>query len=212
MKAVKYFQTVDRSIRYENNIKKSLFIALIQEIESDLEAKSFIKSIQQQFPDATHHCWAYRLGSGKIEIVQYSDGGEPPNSAGPPILQAIKQEQVSNVIALVVRYFGGIKLGKSGLIKAYRETARMGLQLAGKKNKFPMREFVMEGIEYKSLGTILQSIESKSGKIENIQYGEKVNVSALLPAVEQEWFKKLFNNLTRGKASLKAGEIKWITV
>ncbi len=212
MKTIKYFQTVDHSIRYENNIKKSLFIALIKEIESDLEAKSFIKSVQQQFPDATHHCWAYRLGSGKIEIAQYSDGGEPPNSAGPPILQAIKQEQVSNVIALVVRYFGGIKLGKSGLIKAYRDTARMGLQLAGKKNKLPMQELVMEGIEYNSLGTILQSIESKSGKIEDIQYGEKVNVSALLPAVEQEWFKKLFNNLTRGKASLKVGEIKWITV
>ncbi len=205
------FQTVAHYARYDNTIKKSLFIALVQEIEGETGARSFIKEIQQKFPDATHHCWAYRLDSKKNEIVQYSDSGEPPNSAGPPILQAIKQERVTNVIVVVARYFGGIKLGISGLIKAYRDTARMGLQQAGKKRKYPMQEFIMEGIEYKALGTILQSVESKSGKIENIQYGEKVNLKALLYPSEEERIRKLFNNVTQGKALIKKGKIKWMT-
>ncbi|MFA6711611.1 MAG: YigZ family protein [Candidatus Caldatribacteriota bacterium] len=211
MKKIFNFQTVAHYARYNNTIKKSRFIALVQEIGDETEARTFLKSVQQEFPDATHHCWAYRLGSGKNEITQYSDSGEPSNSAGPPILQAIKQEKVTNVIVVVVRYFGGIKLGISGLIKAYRDTARMGLQQAGKKRKYPMQEFIMEGIEYKSLGTILQSVESKSGKIEDIQYGEKVNLKALLYPAEEEWIKKLFNNVTQGKALIKKGKIKWMT-
>ena len=210
MDVMENFQTIDHYTKLENNIKKSHFIALVQEIESEQEARSLIKSVHQQFPDATHHCWAYRLGSGNDEIVQYSDSGEPPNSAGPPILQAIKQGEVTNVLVVVVRYFGGIKLGISGLIKAYRDTARMGLLQAGKKRKYPLQEFIIDGIEYRSLGPILQSVESKSGKIGNIKYGEKVNLLVLLPKTEQEWIKQLVNNTTQGKASIKTGAIRWI--
>lgn len=210
MKYMNYFQTVAHSAKFENIIKKSRFIALVQGIETEPELRSFLKEAAQKYPDATHHCWAYRLYSGKNEISQYSDGGEPANSAGPPILQAIKQEQLTNVIVLVIRYFGGMKLGKSGLIKAYRDTARSGLQQAGKKRSYPWQEFIIEGIEYQSLGTILQSIESKSGKIDDILYGDRVKISALLPETEQEWLQQLINNVTQGKAGLKIGTIRWI--
>ncbi|HOF03094.1 MAG TPA: YigZ family protein [Atribacterota bacterium] len=205
-----YSQTVVRSAKFENIIKKSRFIALVQGIETEPEVRSFLKEAAQKYPDAAHHCWAYRLDSGKNKISQYSDGGEPANSAGPPILQAIKQEQLTNVIVLVIRYFGGIKLGKSGLIKAYRDTARSGLQQAGKKRSYPWQEFIIEGIEYQSLGTILQSIESKSGKIDDILYGDRVKISALLPEIELEWLQQLINNVTQGKAGLKIGAIRWI--
>ena len=210
MKKIPEFQTVAHNTRYDNTIKKSRFIALVKEIKDESDARTLLKSAQQEFLDATHHCWAYRLGTGKNEITQYSDSGEPSNSAGPPILQAIKQEKVTNVMVVVVRYFGGLKLGISGLIKAYRDTARMGLQQAGKKTKYPMQEFIMEGIDYQSLGTILQSVESKSGRIEDVQYGEKVDLKVLLYSTEEEWIKKLFNNVTRGKAHIKKGKIKWM--
>ncbi|HOR41924.1 MAG TPA: YigZ family protein [Atribacterota bacterium] len=210
MEYMNYFQTVARSAKFENIIKKSRFIALVQGIETEPEVRSFLKEAAQKYPDAAHHCWAYRLDSGKNKISQYSDGGEPANSAGPPILQAIKQEQLTNVIVLVIRYFGGIKLGKSGLIKAYRDTARSGLQQAGKKRSYPWQEFIIEGIEYQSLGTILQSIESKSGKIDDILYGDRVKISALLPEIELEWLQQLINNVTQGKAGLKIGAIRWI--
>jgi uncharacterized YigZ family protein len=205
------YQTVAHSMQQENTIKKSHFIALIQEVEQEQEARSFVKSVVQQFPDATHYCWAYRLGFGNKELIKYSDNGEPPNSAGPPILQAIKQEQVTNVLVVVVRYFGGVKLGMSGLIKAYRDTARKGLQKAGKKSKYPLQEFFIEEIEYQSLGTILQSIESKAGKIKDIEYGEKVKILVLLPEREKEWVRQLINNTTQGKAILKSGATRWLS-
>lgn len=207
-----YFQTVSRSVQFDNSIKKSRFIALVQEVKTEEEVKSFLKEYNQRFPDATHHCWAYRMGFDRNEIIQYSDGGEPANTAGPPILQAIKQERLTNVLVLVVRYFGGIKLGKSGLIKAYRDTARSGLKQAGKKRKYPWQEFIIEEIEYPYLGNILQSIESKSGRIDDILYGEKVKMVILIPEMEQEWLKHFVNNATRGKALLNQGALKWLNV
>ncbi len=203
-------QTIEQNVELENTVRKSRFIALTQAIEKETEARAFIKSVYQRYPDGTHHCWAFRLGTGKNEIVQYSDSGEPANSAGPPILQAIKQEEVTNLIVLVVRYYGGIKLGISGLIKAYRDTARLALQKAGKKIKIFAQEILLEGIEYKSLGAILQSVESKSGKIVDIKYGENVGLLILIPRKELKWFNKIVNNITQGKVIINKGETKWI--
>lgn len=204
------FQTVDHCVKLEQVIKKSRFIILIQKIESESEVRSLLKEIQTQYPDATHHCWAYRLGYQEKEISQFSDGGEPSHSAGLPILQAIKQEKLSNVLVVVVRYFGGIKLGRSGLVKAYRDMARFGLQKAGKRRKYAIQEFFVEGVEYKSLGAILQAVESISGKIEAIKYGEKVNIVALLPTEKQKCLKEIVNNATQGEALIKIGDKRWI--
>ncbi len=204
------FQTVDHSIKFEHNIKKSHFIALIQGIESESEVRSFLKLVQNQYPDATHHCWAYHLVYQDEEREQFSDGGELSHCAGLPILQAIKQEGVSNVLVVVVRYFGGIKLGRSGLIKAYRDTARMGLQQAGKKKKYAFQEFMIEEIPYNSLGAILQAVESASGKIDDLKYGEKVNLVALLPGEKLEWLQGLVNNTTQGQALIRTGKRRWI--
>ena len=206
----KYFQTISHSIQFENSIKKSRFIAIVREVETEDEVRSFLKESNQKYPDATHHCWAYRMGFDQNEISQYSDAGEPANTAGPPILQAIKQEKLTNVLVLVVRYFGGIKLGKSGLIKAYRDTARLGLKRAGKKRKFPWQEFTIAEIEYPHLGNILQSIESKSGRIEDMLYGEKVKMVILIPEAEQEWLRQVVNNATQGRALLNQGVLRWL--
>lgn len=210
METTDRFSTVKKNIRLENVVKKSRFIVLIEEIKNEGEARNFIRMVRQQFPDATHHCWAYSLGVGKSEITQYSDSGEPVNSAGPPILQAIKQEQVTNVIVLVVRYFGGIKLGISGLIKAYRNSARKGLMEAGKKKKCSLLEFIINDIEYSSLGTILQTVESRSGKVEDIAYGDRVSLKVLLPEMEQKWFEQQVRNITQGKSPVQKGETKWV--
>jgi len=172
MDIISYHQTINSSIQIKNTIKKSRFIASVQEISNEYEARIFLKSIAEQFPDASHHCWAYQFGVGGQMISQYSDGGEPANSAGPPILQAIKREKITNVMVVISRYFGGIKLGISGLIRAYRDTALKGLQAAGKIKKFPLRKYIIENVEYQILGSILQSIESQDGVIDDIQYGE----------------------------------------
>lgn len=204
-----YYYTISHAIQVKNTVNKSRFIASAQEIEDGYNARKFLKSTVKQFPDATHHCWAYRLGVGSEELSQYSDAGEPANSAGPPILQAIKQAKITNVMLVVSRYFGGIKLGVSGLVRAYRMTALMGLQSAGKIKKYPLREFILEGIEYPVLGTILQLIESQNGRIGDIQYGEKVKIITCLPDTLQEWITKMMNDTTQGKADIQIGKIYW---
>lgn len=204
-----YYQTVNHPVQIKNTINKSRFIASVQEIRNEEETREFLKRIIQQFPDATHHCWAYRYGFGKEEAFQYSDAGEPANAAGPPILQAINQKNITNVMAVVTRYFGGIKLGISGLIRAYRNTALMGLQAAGRITKYPLREFILEDIEYQALGVILQSIESRAGRIDDINYGEKVKITTCLPDTFQEWITEMVKNVTQGKACIRLGEIRW---
>ncbi|HAJ33528.1 MAG TPA: YigZ family protein [Candidatus Atribacteria bacterium] len=212
MDTTNYHQTVSKNAEIKNTIKKSRFIASIKEIENEEEAKLFLKSITQKFPDATHHCWAYKYGLGKETVLQYSDGGEPANSAGPPILQAIKKEKVTNVMVVVSRYFGGNKLGISGLIQAYRESALQGLQVAGKVKKISLREFIIENIEYQTLGNILQSIESQSGRIEDIIYSKRIKIKAFLPEQYQKWITQVVKSASRGEGKVKLGKLRWYRI
>lgn len=103
--------------------KMSKFMAFAAPVESAAEAKAFISAIQKKYFDARHVCWAYMIGSERNEFLS-SDNGEPSGTAGKPILGQINSFNLTNVAIAVVRYFGGIKLGTSGLIVAYREAAR----------------------------------------------------------------------------------------
>lgn len=103
--------------------KMSKFMAFAAPVESAAEAKAFIASVQKKYFDARHVCWAYMIGSARTEFLS-SDNGEPSGTAGKPILGQINSFNLTNVAIAVVRYFGGIKLGTSGLIVAYREAAR----------------------------------------------------------------------------------------
>ncbi len=111
--------------------KMSRFLAFVFPIFSAEEAKEEIKRLQNKYHDARHVCWAYVVGADGLEY-QLNDNGEPSGTAGKPILGQIRSFGVTNVLVGVVRYFGGIKLGTSGLISAYREAARLALENAGK--------------------------------------------------------------------------------
>ena len=107
--------------------KMSKFIAIAQPAQSADEAKALIKQIANKYHDARHCCWAYMIGTQRNEYLS-SDNGEPSGTAGKPILGQINSFGLTNVVIAVVRYFGGIKLGTSGLIVAYREAARAAIE------------------------------------------------------------------------------------
>jgi len=181
----------------------------VKELKKEEEIREFLKEVKEQFPDASHHCWAYKISINNQQIKQYSDAGEPANSVGPPILQVIEQEGLTNLMVIVTRYFGGIKLGISGLIWAYREFALQGLRSAGRVEKFALREFILKGINYKELGPIIQAIESKKGRIANISYNEKITVITHLPESKQGWLNNMVKNISHGRVTIKIGQIKW---
>jgi len=121
--------TIQRETQVEITVERSRFVALSFRISSASDGKSKLKETQMRFPGATHYCYAWCLREGREEFS--SDGGEPPGNAGKPILWALRRFRVTNTMVVVVRYFGGKKLGIRGLIEAYGEAARMVLEKSG---------------------------------------------------------------------------------
>ena len=120
--------------------KGSRFLAFAYLIDSESQVKAALESLRRLYPDASHHCYAYVIGSGN-EAQRANDDGEPSNSAGKPILRAILSAQLTNVLVVVVRYFGGTLLGIPGLIHAYGNVAKDVLELAGFQHKVREVEF-----------------------------------------------------------------------
>ncbi|SJN59640.1 YigZ family protein [Vibrio ruber] len=108
------------SVRYDEEIKKSLFMTFLQHTPGIESAKAFIEQIKNHYPDARHHCWAFIAGRPDDSMKWgFSDDGEPSGTAGKPILAQLSGAQVGEITAVVVRYYGGVKLGTGGLVKAY---------------------------------------------------------------------------------------------
>lgn len=118
--------------------KMSRFLAFAVPVEDAGQARDIVKSYTNKYHDARHVCWAYMLGPERTDW-QLNDNGEPSGTAGKPILGQINSLGLTDVLVMVVRYFGGIKLGTSGLISAYREAARLALEDAGSEERFQMR-------------------------------------------------------------------------
>lgn len=139
--------------------KMSKFLSFARYVETAEEAKEIIKSIQNEYHDARHVCWAYMIGPDRKEW-QLNDNGEPSGTAGKPILGQINSFGITNVVVAVVRYFGGIKLGTPGLIAAYREAARLALEDAGKSEVYK-KETLHISFPYISSNDVMKVIKSE---------------------------------------------------
>lgn len=137
----------------------SKFLSFALFANSAEEAKEIIKRYQNEYHDARHVCWAYMIGPLRQEWL-LNDNGEPSGTAGKPILGQINSFGLTNVVVVVVRYFGGIKLGTPGLIAAYREAARLALEDAGKKEVFQM-ETVKISFPYISSNDVMKVVKSE---------------------------------------------------
>lgn len=122
-----FFKTVKSVSQGKYTEKMSKFLSFVEPVQSADEAKAIIKRYANEYHDARHVCWAYMIGTDRSEYLS-SDNGEPSGTAGKPILGQINSFGLTNVVIVVVRYFGGIKLGTSGLIVAYREAARIAIE------------------------------------------------------------------------------------
>ncbi len=123
------FKTIASQSEATFREKMSRFLSFALPVTSAAEAKEYIALFTNEYHDARHVCWAYMIGSDRKEFLS-SDNGEPSGTAGKPILGQINSFGLTNLVVIVVRYFGGIKLGTSGLIAAYRESARLALESA----------------------------------------------------------------------------------
>lgn len=148
--------------------KMSKFLAFAHPVLSGAEAKAVVATYQKKYYDARHVCWAYMVGAARTDFLS-SDNGEPSGTAGKPILGQINSFGLTDVVIVVVRYFGGIKLGTSGLIAAYREAARMALEAAELEERHVMAEITFT-FPYLSMNDVMKLTKQTGIKILDQQF------------------------------------------
>lgn len=198
--------TIKAEHQIENIINKSRFIAHIKPVADEDEAKSFIAAVKQEHKEATHNCSAYTIGN-QMNIQKANDDGEPSGTAGVPMLDILKKLETHNVCVVVTRYFGGIKLGGGGLIRAYSGAVRDVIYDIGRvalKEAIP----VTVAINYDLTGKFEYELASTSFLLRDTQYTDKVSYSIDVVATEYDAFLAFLNRTTAGKFDLIEGEAK----
>jgi uncharacterized YigZ family protein len=150
-------------------VKKSRFFGEATAVHTQEAVKDFLSQVQERSPRASHYCYAYTIGSDATLREYATDAGEPTHSAGPPILSAIHAFDLSNIICVVTRYYGGINLGVGGLIRAYGQCARECLQNAAIENRIFYQNMYLT-VNYPDIGTVVTLCKRAGGKVIDIKY------------------------------------------
>ncbi len=209
------YKTVRKQAEAVQVIDKSRFIAHVFPVESREEADAFLAEIREKYKDATHNVPAMVIGD-KSQIQWASDDGEPQGTSGAPMVQMMVKEGLTNLIVVVTRYFGGIKLGTGGLVRAYTSSAKLGLEAAGVCSVREMAELTVK-IDYPYLAKI-QNMASEqldleeadregeenlsNFRIANIQYTDKIEMKIQTFPGSLTNVELLFQNITSGKAEV----------
>ena len=183
----------------EYEIKKSKFISQIQQVDDEISAKNFVQSVRKKYFDATHNCSAWILGDKQ----KSNDDGEPGGTAGNPILDALKKNNLNFVVLVVTRYFGGIKLGAGGLIRAYSTAAALAIS-AAKIVQMKTFQKISLTLEYNFLATVENFLRQKKISVENISYADDVTINIF---VEPENVEKILSELTELTAANFLSEV-----
>ena len=181
-------------------IQKSRFIAYTSHVETEAEARDFVTAIKKKHFDARHNCSAWVLEADSSQ-QKSNDDGEPGGTAGNPILEAIKQHGLTNVVVVVTRYFGGIKLGAGGLIRAYSHTASLGLEATPCLEVKPFCLMEAE-MDYSLLGTVENWIRNKELRTGETAYLDKVTVRLLVEPADCEAISTELTNLTAAQCKI----------
>ncbi len=188
--------------RAELTVVNSRFIAIAAPAFSVEEARNVIQRIRNEFPDATHHVPAYLIGYGSSTIEHCNDDGEPAGTAGKPILNVLKGSGIGNIVVVVVRYFGGTKLGTGGLVKAYQQAAKAVLADLPLATQVKACEIECQ-LSYSDYQKIARLVESYEGKELRVTFAELVTLQLQLPQSELADFERSVRDMTRGSAVIK---------
>lgn len=195
------YKTILAEGRGEFLESRSRFIGRAKPVGGDDEATAFIEEIQKQDWDATHHVWAYAIGASR---ERYSDGGEPRGTAGLPVLSVIRKEGLRDAVVVVTRYFGGVKLGAGGLVRAYTRGAKIALEAAGIIERRPYLRCTVR-IGYPLIGAFQRELAVRGYRVQSAEYLEQASVAVFVPPQEKENLLALVGELTAGKGAVEAG-------
>jgi uncharacterized YigZ family protein len=204
MEMLPRYYTVKQEGEHEIIIQKSRFIAQIKRAESEHEAQEFIQTIKKKHWNATHNCSAYLIGEHD-HIQKANDDGEPSGTAGVPILEVLKKKNLKNTVVVVTRYFGGIKLGAGGLIRAYGKATSEGLDEVGIVERLQV-QIIKLSIDYTWLGKLEKEIRNSEFLIKEIHYLDIVTIEVFVENDKVEAFTGWIIELTNGQVEVEKGK------
>lgn len=175
-------KSIDKVYCSEYLIQKSKFYSYAYPVFNEEECKDILNNLKKKYSDATHICFAYVLSSPRVE--RCSDDGEPAGTAGKPIIELIKKKKLENVLIAVIRYFGGIKLGAGGLVRAYTNSANLSLNKCQIVNFEKYKKYFCE-LGHENVNKLISVLENIGGKVVSITYMEKVNIEFACQNIEK---------------------------
>ena len=196
------YQIAINKVEHETIVNRSRFICFLFPCTSIEEAKTQVKSLQQLHPQASHHCYAFLTKASNDSLgYGYSDDGEPSGTAGKPMLAVLQGGGIGQVCAIVVRYFGGTKLGTGGLQRAYADSVRQALPFLQAKTKIAMAAKTL-ACQYSQVDDVLHIISQAAGQVVEQEYLQQVQFSLLIPEAKLALVAQKLQTLSAGKLVL----------
>ncbi len=187
------------SLKVEEVIKGSQFITRVSNVGSAEQAKAFIKSVNQRFPEASHHCWAYIVGNPQsTTLIGCSDDGEPSGTAGKPMLHVLQHAHIGDIVVVCTRYFGGTKLGTGGLARAYGGGTKLALDSLSVIQKIHYCGLACE-LDYAQLDDFQHLLKDFTHQELRLDYQTKVHATFEIAVEQAESFKHLVANQFKGQ-------------
>ena len=197
---LEHYKTIYEGGEGELVEKKSRFIATVRPVETEEEALAFIEEMKKKYWDARHNCYVYSIGMNR-EFTRCSDDGEPSGTAGKPILDVLDKSGIANCLIIVTRYFGGTLLGTGGLIRAYSEAAKSGIEASG---IMEVKKGIQAQIDadYNSFGKIQYMCMERNIIITDTEYGENVHINMIIEESEYAHFQKAVADAFAGRLEI----------
>ncbi|MFD7495333.1 YigZ family protein [Streptomyces sp. NPDC059832] len=197
------YRTVARAGVHETEINRSRFICALAPAATEQEAQDFVARIRREHPTATHNCFAYVIGAD-ASVQKASDDGEPGGTAGVPMLQMLTRREMRYVVAVVTRYYGGVKLGAGGLIRAYGGVVGEALDELGTITRQRFRLATIT-VAHQRAGRLENDLRATGRTVREVRYAEAVIIEIGLPDADVESFRGWLADATAGEAELELG-------
>jgi uncharacterized YigZ family protein len=196
------YRVPKETVRTEIKVKNSRFITTAARTGSVEEAQSFIESIRNEMPDATHHVYAYKIGFGASVTEGRGDDGEPSGTSGPPILSILRGSDLGDITIVVARWFGGTKLGTGGLVSAYSESAKSALEQLKTELKVDLKKIELT-VPYPLFEQVNRILDGYDVREKNDAFSADVTIQCKLPSHQVERLRGDLRNLMNGNDGLR---------
>ncbi|MET7343219.1 YigZ family protein [Streptomyces sp. NPDC058369] len=197
------YRTVARAGVHESEINRSRFLCALAPAATEEEAQEFVARVRKEHPTATHNCYAYVIGAD-ASVQKASDDGEPGGTAGVPMLQMLTRREVCYVVAVVTRYYGGVKLGAGGLIRAYGGVVGEALDALGTRTRRRFRLATVT-VGHQRAGRLENELRATGRTVRAVRYAADVTIEIALPDAEVEEFRRWLADATAGEARVELG-------